>query len=615
MEGRLRFTYQVIPQGPANGTAQCEVAVSTPKGTEVFRRTLDIADTQAVEAFALAMWEQTGYANAAGDAKAVIASKLAELRGGEVADAGPADADADYAAACAVEVGDPAAYGIDTKETPTRPTLGPIIPLDNWDVPTLPDGVFRYWLGEHMEAVATATETPMELAAGFALGVLAAAVQRRFSVRPEPGYFEPLNLFTMTALPPGSRKSSVMGAIIAPLVDVERELMGEAVEKIKRAESERKTYEGRLSALRAKATRTDSGDEFQALTKEIAELEAAMPDVPGVPRYIADDVTPEHLGTMLANNGERLAIISDEGGMFDIAAGRYNNNLPNLDLYLKAHAGSNVRVDRGSRPPVMLDHPALTIALSPQPEVLNGLAGKAGFRGRGFLARFLYAVPKSNLGYRQLRTAPVPDGIAKRYADGIRALAEIPPRFDNGREIPRALSLSSPAWRVWKDLQREVETMMRPGGRCEHITDWAGKLPGAVARLAGLLHCADYASDVLNNLEIDGDTMGRAIRLGNFYLEHALAVFGQMGADPGHEAAVKMWENIRAERKPAFTARELWMPLRGRYPTMKDIEPGFEVLIEHNLIHEPEAPAGTRRRGKPSRWFRVHPDIEEGGWK
>jgi hypothetical protein len=57
---------------------------------------------------------------------------------------------------------------------------------------------------------------------------------------------------------------------------------------------------------------------------------------------------------------------------------------------LKAYSGDPERLDRGSRPPVYLRSPRLSIGLSPQPDVLRGLAAKPGFRGRGLLGRFLY---------------------------------------------------------------------------------------------------------------------------------------------------------------------------------------------------------------------------------
>ena len=43
------------------------------------------------------------------------------------------------------------------------------------------------------------------------------------------------------------------------------------------------------------------------------------------PRLVADDITPEAAASLLAEQGGRLAIISAEGGIFDIIAGRYSN--------------------------------------------------------------------------------------------------------------------------------------------------------------------------------------------------------------------------------------------------------------------------------------------------
>jgi len=50
----------------------------------------------------------------------------------------------------------------------------------------------------------------------------------------------------------------------------------------------------------------------------------------------------------MADNDEKMSVLSDEGGIFDILAGRYNGGIPNLDLFLQSHSGSSVRVDRGS---------------------------------------------------------------------------------------------------------------------------------------------------------------------------------------------------------------------------------------------------------------------------
>ena len=49
-----------------------------------------------------------------------------------------------------------------------------------------------------------------------------------------------------------------------------------------------------------------------------------MPDDPVAHRVLTQDVTPEKLADLMAQNDERMANFSDEGGLFDIMAGRYS---------------------------------------------------------------------------------------------------------------------------------------------------------------------------------------------------------------------------------------------------------------------------------------------------
>ena len=156
---------------------------------------------------------------------------------------------------------------------------------------------------------------------------------------------------------------------------------------------------------------------------------------------MTSDATPERLGVLLADHGECLAWLSSEGGVFDLLQGRYSNGIPNLDLVLKVHSGEPERVNRGLCTAVYLRSPLLSIGLSPQPELLRGLAAKPGFRGRGLLGRFLYLLPPSPLGYRALRSNPVPDGVRDAYAGGIRAMLDWEPATDkHGDERDEALS-------------------------------------------------------------------------------------------------------------------------------------------------------------------------------
>ena len=58
---------------------------------------------------------------------------------------------------------------------------------------------------EFVQAVATATQTPPDLAGMLVLGAVAAAVGGKLEIEGSPGYAEPLNLFLVIAIPPGNR--------------------------------------------------------------------------------------------------------------------------------------------------------------------------------------------------------------------------------------------------------------------------------------------------------------------------------------------------------------------------------------------------------------------------
>ena len=175
------------------------------------------------------------------------------------------------------------------------------------------------------------------------------------------------------------------------------------------------------------------------------------------------------------------------------------------------------------------------------------------------------------------------------------------------------LMFEDDAYGIWKDHQRRVEVQLREFGRFSGMTDWAGKLPGAVARLAGLMHCAQFvlAPGGPADQTIDVDIMQRAVCFGELLAEHALIVFDLMSDNGAMESARKVWGHIRAEAKTEFTFSEVWHPLRGTFKTSDDIEPAIEMLLDHRLILAREGGI-LGRRGRRGRRFQVNPKAMEG---
>lgn len=498
--------------------------------------------------------------------------------------------------------------------TPPQEEWPDLVPLDTPNLPRLDLAHLPCWAGDYARALADATETPSELAAGMILVTCATAAARRLRVMVKSGYFEPCNLWVVVALPPGNRKSAVQSAATAPLVNWEQDQSEFMEPEINRITSERKTLEARAKEKRNRATKEKDTNKAKALALEAAELEAELPEIPMQPQIWTSDATPERLGSMLAEQDECMAWLSSEGGVFDLLQGRYSNGIPNLDLVLKAHSGDAERVDRGNRPPVFLRSPRLSIGLSPQPDVLRGLAAKPGFRGRGLLGRFLYLLPPSPLGYRTLESVPVPESALNAYIAGIRAMLDGEPApNEHGNEQPHLLRLSNEAYSEWHDFAKTIEVQMRPGGDMEHFTDWAGKAPGAAARLAGVLHGIKHAHDKPWEAVITAETMIAALEIIAVITRHSLATLDMMGADPTIAAARHVWDWIERGRLSSFTVREAFNALRGTFPRVQHIRDALEALEERGYVEVVEPPRDGPGR-PPSPTVRVRQEIRE-GWR
>ncbi len=239
------------------------------------------------------------------------------------------------------------------------------ISLDQPSPPQITNDVFIGWPGEMIDSVSKATETPMELPAMMVLAVLSACCQKKFVVEPEEGYRKPLNVWALVALDSGTRKSSVMKIIKAPILQWEREQAEKLNPEIQKAMADRKTLEEQIKIMRKDAANLKNNIEFEDLQRQIAKKESELPDIKSIPRIWAQDITPENLGVIMAQNEERISIFSAEGGIFEIMAGMYSKKgIANIDVFLQSHAGDAIRVDRGSREPVFMSAPTLIFTTS-----------------------------------------------------------------------------------------------------------------------------------------------------------------------------------------------------------------------------------------------------------
>jgi replicative DNA helicase len=473
-------------------------------------------------------------------------------------------------------------------------------------LPAFPVDIYPDWLHQEITCLTEFAQVPADLPAVISLPVLAAAAGGRVVVEVRGSWREQVNLYAVSALPPGSRKSAVFAELTLPLLDAEQHMVERAGPLITEAATTRKIAQRDAEKLAAKTSGLDRGevrDRAMADAIAAAQLAEAM-TVPVMPKLIADDVTPEAAASLLAEQGGRLAVLSAEGGCFTTLAGRYSS-APNLEVFLKGHSGDMLRVDRKGRPPEHIPRPALTLGLAVQPQVLRDIAAMPGFRGRGLLARILYSLPPNTVGTRKIRTDPIPEDVRDTYAASIRALVLTLAEWTD----PAVLMLTADAAELLLSAAERLEPRLGPDGDLGHIADWASKLIGATARIAGLLHLAANLRDGWGK-PIAASTMAAAIQAADYFTAHALAAFDGMGADPVLEDARVILQWLQRTRPARFTKREAHMGLsRSRFPKVGDLDAPLALLEQHGYIRSEPEPERTGPGRRPSPAYEVHPDL------
>lgn len=473
--------------------------------------------------------------------------------------------------------------------------------FDEVATPEIPATLLPGVLGEFASALATATETAEALSVMTVLGVISACVSKRFNISPKDGWHEPINIYTLIALPSANHKSFVMRTCTLPLIEWEQEQAAAMEVTVKRQRSERKNQEKHIELLRAKAGKEENKAKQKQLFLEINDLEMALVEPAAIPQLFTNDATPESLAHSVYEQRGRFAVFSDEGGIIETLGGLYNNGVANIDILLKGIDGGEVRVRRKDRSFNL--NPFLTLVLAVQPVVISNLGEKRAYCGNGALERFLYALPKSKLGYRTHDKPSVSAAVQQAYHGKIKALLDITPILENGRELGRILTLAPVAHQMWCAFQARIETQLRPDGKLSACLGWGGKICGFALRIAGLIHVA-RADEY--DLVISEDSMGRALSIAERLIDHAIAAYSLLGTDQAIEDAKELLAWIKSYGRRLFTQTEMVYALRNRkLGKAERLNKALRILIERNLLTMQRHP--TPR--KPTFEYYVHPVV------
>jgi hypothetical protein len=345
-----------------------------------------------------------------------------------------------------------------------------------------------------------------------------------------------------------------------------------------------------------------------------ALLDAARDDLEslGEPKVftqlIADDTTPEAATDVIAEQGERLAVLSTESSFLGNVGGRYSKNA-NPEIVLKAWSQEPHAVNRKSGRPLLLERPNLSLGLAVQPGFLTGM-GETGdvFEARGLMARFIFSMPVSRVGDRVYDTDPIPPQTSQAW--GARVKTMMAAIWDN--DEPQEMQLDHKAKESFRSFWEALEPRHKSHGDLAAIEGWAKKLPGQVLRIAAVLTLFEDPQALI----VPGEVMDDAVSLVPYLIAHARLVSDLMSAERqsklGPARSVLDWLR-RKEVEGRFSAGEVEKGVRGQAwcTEMADVDDALDVLVRAGWVRQIDPPERKEgQKGRPQkRRFVTHPDV------
>lgn len=484
--------------------------------------------------------------------------------------------------------------------------------IEGWDplidlnqplaVPPWPSDASPGWLRRWSQEVATNIQVPVDMPAMHGLGALAVAAGGKVSI--DAGWTEAhAGLFIAAEGAPGVRKSAVLRKAFVPIKRTEAALAKEMNQVLAESAALHEAAQQRLKNAISQAAKAPEGDkrtEAEArLSEAIAELERHQPEP--VPRLFCGDATQEALATLIAKHHGRMAVVTAEATPFEIMTGRYCKGA-NLDIFLCGYTGDTIRIDRRGRSE-QVDSPSLSIVMCLQRQVLSDLREARAMAGRGLLGRFLYSMPPSCMGARQIRVPPISSQVESEYGTIIERCA----RWHYGVQDRVPLTLSPGAREAVHTFLEKHEPRLCPErGDLADIVEWASKLHGGLVHIAGLIHIAELArQDKLHSFPetvISEEVMRQVLELAPYFIDHARAALGVVEAAALFDEA-RTYAHWLAARGPRIRWRDIQQRLKRKDVRVSHLRMVFSILEERNYI----------RQNKDRRFevWEVHPDLME----
>lgn len=432
------------------------------------------------------------------------------------------------------------------------------------------------------QAVTENLSVPFDLPAMLGLGVASSCACGRVRVHVRDGWEEAAQLYLLGILDSGEGKSPAFGKMCSVLFEQQAEENQRRAVQIARDAAAIATLEAEKNKAIKKGHKTEAED----IAAQIAEY----PVTYRLRRFIQGNVTPETIPDIMLENGGATALLDDEGELFEVLAGRYQDT-PSLDPWLKGYTGTTPLESMRRGRCVTVNKPAMASMILSQPDTLNALMDNRRMSAKGFIGRFLISVPAPVMEYG--KEPPIPPEVQKEYRSAVLRMYNLPSQIFSMTSEAFALFMAfrdeirSKKWSEWEPLKR---------------FEFIGKLPGTLARLAGVLHLwKDDRGD------IGAATMREAEAILRYFIGHALHIVGGNKRELS-EKAQEVLSFMMKQGVPAMIESEdvsQKLTKRKNFPTTEDVTYAIDELQRKGYTCRTFVNNG----GRPVRWVVLHPDL------
>lgn len=310
----------------------------------------------------------------------------------------------------------------------------------------------------YIEHAALGVSAPTDYVAAMLMAGVTALIGKSYQVRVSSDWFEPLVIWSAMVGPPSSGKTPACEHIRRKLYQFQKAMAEDHRERIQR------------ELQYAEVDKTPK--------HEIDALREAL-DQP--PRCVVNDSTSEALARVEMRAKRGLLVERDELAGLIEGLERYSAGVDRA-YYLEGFTRGAFTIDRVKSGSLFIEDHCFSVTGGIQPDRLRSLLTHSG-DDDGFMSRLLVFWPDTLPG------GPIPAGADHAAMEkALDRIFCIQPDLSNGRAT---LTLSSEAHSAFDDwYQTERASRLGTLGR---IGSAYGKLPGYVARLAGVLHVLDWA--------------------------------------------------------------------------------------------------------------------------